>query len=143
MARGGKRTGVQGRSYGNRSDLAMNARPLPVSTPTGKPYGEAGAMADAQRAVPLAPPPAPGAAGGSQTPPGPVPGSFGPFDRETENPNEPLTAGANIGPGPGMEALGGARNPTDITQSLLSMAVASGSRDLYELYERSVALRGR
>ena len=51
----------------------------------------------AQRAVPMAAPAAP--------PPPPqrtavAPGSMGAFNRETDAPDEPVTAGANVGPGP-------------------------------------------
>jgi hypothetical protein len=34
-----------------------------------------------------------------------MPGSFGAFDRMTELPDEPFTAGMNVGPGAGREAL--------------------------------------
>jgi hypothetical protein len=34
-----------------------------------------------------------------------VPGAFGAFNRDTENPLEPVTAGAPLGPGPGPEVL--------------------------------------
>jgi len=71
-------------NYPNRSDLR--------DRPT---YGEKKASADAQRAVPVGAPPTAGGA----SPVGPAPGSFGDFLRPSNRPNEPITAGANFGPG--------------------------------------------
>lgn len=141
MARGGRRQGVQGRNYGNRTDLSLNARPLPVQTATNQPYGAAGAQADAQRAVPLAPPPVPDVAqGGAGAPAAPVPGSLGAFDRPTDRPYEPPTHGAPTGAGGGLEALGLPSGPKPITQSLLTMAQLSGSPTLMELAKRAMQL---
>ena len=74
---------------------------------TGQQYGEAGRQLEAQRAVPL--PNAAGAAAARPASPAapaaPPPGAM-PFDRATERPNEPLTAGLPMGPGVGPEALG-------------------------------------
>jgi len=38
-------------------------------------------------------------------PPPPEPGSFGPLDRYSERPGEPVTSGIPMGAGPGPEAL--------------------------------------
>ena len=102
--RGGPRQGQPGAAYTNRQDLNEKPR-LPVAAAAGQEYGARKAQEDAQRAMPMAaapPPPTPGAAG---PPPGPAPGSFGPLTRPTERPNEPMTAGVPMGPGPGPEAL--------------------------------------
>lgn len=96
MARGGRRAGNRGTPHPQRTDLA-----LPVAAAEGLPYGDAGKLKAAQRAVPMAP--APAAAPGA--PAQPVPGAAGPLLRPTERPNEPVTAGMPIGPGPGKEAL--------------------------------------
>lgn len=146
--RGGRRQGVVGRAYGNRTDLTMNARPLPIATAKNQPYGEAGAQADAQRQIPLAPAPGPGAAGapGAGGPPGPMPGSLGAFDRPSDRPGEPLTHGADLGPGGGQEVLGIKPPPQGgppITQLLMTLAQTSGSKDIMELAQRSLALGGR
>lgn len=62
---------------------------------TGQTYGEAGKQIAAQRAVPM------GAAPTDVAPvQRPVPGTLGGFARPTERPMEPITAGANFGPGP-------------------------------------------
>lgn len=105
MPRGGKRAGVPGRGYSNRTDLNSN-RTLPVQAGPSQGYGQQAAQLRSQQAVPMAPPPsappqaaAPPAAAGR--PPMPVP-----LDAPTARPGEPLTAGAALGAGPGMEAIG-------------------------------------
>lgn len=103
MARGGRRTGAPGVSYPNRRDLQVAPRAAP-----GQTYGEAGAQLAAQRAQPIAAPPQPAPAAPASGPPGstgPIPGSLGRLDRDSDRPDIPVTAGAALGPGPGMEAL--------------------------------------
>ncbi len=128
MARGGRRAGNKGTSYPNRTDL--QGAQLPVSAPTGLPYGDRAKLIAAQRAVPMgsAPPaaPSPAGGGGSSPPPaapspGPAPGTL-PFTGPTQRPAEPVTAGLPLGPGPGPEALTmNQANPNDP----LMMAVAA------------------
>jgi hypothetical protein len=95
---GGDRAGRPGASYQNRSDLAQGPRApsQPVKTATGQPYGAATAQAQAQQAVPLP--------------------DFAAMHlaRPTERPQEPVTAGLPMGPGPGPEAMPmmGTQNPT-------------------------------
>lgn len=68
----------------------------PVRDITGLPYGQNQEVNDLQAAAPL-----PQQAGA------PSPRSVeGLFDRPTERPDEPLTAGASFGDGPGPEAIG-------------------------------------
>ena len=62
---------------------------------TGQTYGEAGQQLAAQKAVPMGQ--APTDVAPIQRP---VPGTLGGFARPTERPMEPITAGANFGPGP-------------------------------------------
>lgn len=96
--RGGARAGRPGATYGNRTDLGVAK--LPAVAAPGQVYGVGKQQTDAQQAVPMAPQPVP------QTPQGPPPaqpvqpGSLGALDRPTERPNEPVTAGAPVGPGP-------------------------------------------
>lgn len=97
---------MQGRQYGNRTDLAGNARPsLPASAGPSQQYGQRVALERAQQAVPQ---------GASPTQPPSVerqqqqmaaPGSLGALLRETERPGEPITAGMAMGAGPGPEVL--------------------------------------
>jgi len=114
---GGMRNGAPGTPYPNRTDL--NKQPsLPARVATDQTYGKATAQLQAQRTVPMAPPPTvmapPGGAASplvpqpgvpQMAPPGPEPGSFGPLDRFTERPGEPITHGAPFGPGAGPEVL--------------------------------------
>lgn len=100
MPRGGRRRGTPGNSYSNRTDLATNYAPV-EGTATPAAGGQA------------APPPTPGpgnsdlsfqalSQGGSFPTPDDTPSLLDP----TSNPGEPVTAGLDVGPGPGREALG-------------------------------------
>lgn len=77
-------------NYPNRSDL----RNLTARTATGQTYGKATEQMEAQRAVPMAPPPT------ETVRPRVQPGGGGPLTRMSERPEEPITAGADFGPGP-------------------------------------------
>ena len=75
------------------------AEQLPISTATNQQYGMRLAQQKAQQAVPMAQSPT--------TVPSPVqqrprtaPGTLTPLTAPTARPNEPITAGANFGPGP-------------------------------------------
>lgn len=124
MPRGGRRRGAPGTAYGNRTD--MN-KPVPVQAATGQPYGAAKAQLDAQRAVPVAPPPSP-------------PGGMGDFLRATERPGEPLTAGIPSGPGPGPEALNMTGNPDrDELGAIYMQFPSEGLRQLLEAMDEDDA----
>lgn len=134
---GGRRQGAPGQAYGNRTDLNQNRQPVQVAS--GQPYGARQEQVAAQKAVPLPDaPPVPA------SPPAPAPGSFGPFTRPTERPNEPLTAGLPIGPGPGPEAIGGAPNPQgDVEAQLLAMYRQHPNNDLLRLIRTARARAAR
>lgn len=112
MARGGPRTPtnpapVSGPgALSQRTDGGPGKQPL--RTPTGLPYGEAGALTQLQKSAPLAASPggvgapAAAAAGGG---PAQTPVQVTPFGAPTQQPATPVTAGAALGPGPGPEAL--------------------------------------
>lgn len=140
---GGNRAGTPGVAYQQRTDLNRE-RSLPVRTAPGQTYGAAQAQAEAQRAVPMAPQPSP--VPGAAPPPGPgatppplpsgapaqapiAPGAFGPIDRPTERPHEPVTAGIASGAGPGPEVLPTAAQMTGNTLSstLAQLAQQSNS----------------
>jgi len=107
VARGGRRGGAKGGDYPNRTDL--RAGPLAATAPRGLPYGERQQLMAAQRAVPMGTPTSPGGGPAPQSQPsqqGPLPGTL-PFLHPTARPNEPVTAGIPLGPGPGPEALTG------------------------------------
>lgn len=78
----------------NQSPAMMAAR--------GQTYGKRKEQMDAQRAVPMAPSPT----GTPQPVRRPTPNAPGSLTAPTARPNEPITAGAPFGPGPGPEAMG-------------------------------------
>jgi hypothetical protein len=83
------------KQYSNRTDLQNPAKKMAVTAAKGQTYGEAGKQMAAQRAVPMA-----GAAPAPAQRNSVAPGSMGAFNRDTAAPDEPVTAGANVGPGP-------------------------------------------
>jgi hypothetical protein len=58
-----------------------------------------------------------------------------PIDAPTGRPNEPVTAGAPMGPGPGPEVLGPGVAPDDMVARLRAMYLRAPSEDLRELLE--------
>lgn len=131
MPRGGPRKGRAGANYPNRTDLAAQ----PVKTAPGQPYGQAGAQAQAQRALPLpATPPVQAAAPSTQS--GPPPGMLA---QPTARPGEPVTAGLPIGAGPGPEALAGGLPQDQVLANLYrayQIAPSDGLRALIAQTER-------
>jgi hypothetical protein len=109
--KGGTRSGTIGQSYPNRSDLA-GAKPAPISTVPGQTYGKAAEQQAAQRAIPMAGAPVVTPSSPAPQPqqqpqqPHTVPGALD-WLRPTERPNEPVTAGLPVGPGPGPESVQG------------------------------------
>jgi hypothetical protein len=149
--RGGRRAGTPGTAYGARTDLNQQ-RTLPVQTAPAQQYGQGAAQTIAQQAVPMATAPVP-AVSAQMSPPAPVtptppagagggaPAPRGPFDRPTERPGEPVTAGLPVGPGPGPEALGMAPPITagagNLAAVLGQLASASGDSNLAMLAQRA------
>lgn len=92
-------------SLSKRTDSGPGAK-QPVRVPTGGQYGDATALRQTEQAAPLA-----ASAGGDQAPPPgllaglSLPPGVG-FSEGTSRPDEPVTAGAASGPGPGPEVLG-------------------------------------
>jgi hypothetical protein len=95
---------------------------MPIATTPGQDYGQAAAQQAAQRAIPVAAQPVPGATAPSAAPSAPAPqsnsitGRVNPampsklpgelmFDHPTERANEPITHGIDLGPGAGREAM--------------------------------------
>ena len=111
--RGGKRQGSIGATYSNRTDL--NAAPSPMQTVPGQEYGK---QADQMAAMHVAPMSGPQPSASPQSAPqapqsaapptpqaNPAAAQVVPWDAPTQRPNEPITAGLDVGPGPGSEAL--------------------------------------
>lgn len=113
------------KQYPNRTDLANPAKKVAKMAPKGQTYGTATRQLQAQAQVPMA-------SGDITTPqaqaavPRVSPGSLGAFDRPTDRPDEPLTAGAPFGPGPapaqlGMPTVFGGPKPIDEIRALYQM----------------------
>lgn len=101
--------------YPNRSDLRNPMGKVAKQAVPGQTYGEAGKQLESQSAVPIAAPPTDM----------PMPGGLGDLTGPTNRPNEPISSGANYGPGPGPEVFGPSMVPP--TSSLPS-DYANGSR---------------
>lgn len=88
----------------------------PVRTPSGGAYGERKELDQLQQSAPLAASP-----GGDVGAPAPVDlteGLIG-FDAPSQMPEEPVTAGAAMGAGAGLEALGLPNQPMDDVKRLI------------------------
>ena len=112
-------------AYAQRTDLNSSAM-----TPE---YGGIKALADAQKAVPMGASPA--AAPQIQRP---VPGAAGSLTRPTERPLEPITAGANFGPGPNAMSAGIIPTPpaqNDVLEQLAYLNSLYPNRDLENLID--------
>lgn len=77
------------------SDVLYN-QTAPIMAARGQTYGKRKQQEDAQRAVPMGPPPTQVQAQRQQRP---TPMAAGSFVRPTTKPDEPITAGAPFGPG--------------------------------------------
>lgn len=85
--------------YSNRTDLQNPVAKMAATAAKGQTYGEAGAQIASQKAVPMGSAP-------TDMVPRPTPGAGGALTRPTERPAEPITAGADFGPGPSMVQAG-------------------------------------
>jgi len=102
-------------------------------------YGEDATFTAQQRSAPLAqvgPPPASqGSAGGGREVVG--------FDAPSARPDEPVTAGAPLGPGPGMEALAPVLGPAEsygtLTSLLSGLAASDATGAVAGLLEQAMA----
>ena len=119
-------------AYGQRTDLNM----APTAVP-GQTYGEAGAQIAAQRAVPMGASAAPATPSATPSAPTSTPGQYGPLDRPTERPNEPLTAGAPFGPGrmSTENAYIGRRNGDPILDELRALYASYPSDELANMLD--------
>jgi hypothetical protein len=107
---------------------------------TGQQYGARARQVEAQRAVPASftppgPQTAPTAPGGAPAVPGPPPGNVVDLLGPTANPDEPLTAGAPFGEGPGPEVLPREDPDAAAIDRLRMLARATGSPSLLRLLE--------
>lgn len=124
-------------AYPNRTDLQNPAKKVARQAAKGQQYGKATAQLQAQKAVPI------GRAPSESVPPpqpqqGPMPGSLGAFTRQTERPNEPLTAGVNFGPGPNAAQAGVAqpiRTDDPVLERLRTLYAQYPNSDLADLLD--------
>lgn len=120
-------------NYPNRSDLRNPAAKVARQVVPGQTYGKGAEQMRAQQAVPMGRSPVEAAA-----PPRPMPGSLGAFSRPSERPLEPITSGADFGPGPNSVMAGIPMPRADVSsavQELRSIAMQYGTDDLLDLLD--------
>ena len=125
------------KQYPNRSDLRNPTKKLAAKAAPGQTYGEAGKQIAAQQQIPMAASPQPAVTPPQTTVERPRPGQFGPLDRPTERPDEPLTAGAPFGPGRTTQVSGyaGVRNSDPILDELRALYAAYPSEELADMLD--------
>jgi hypothetical protein len=124
------------KQYSNRTDLQNPAKKMAATAAKGQTYGEAGKQLAAQRAVPMAAPASVPAPRPRNTV---APGSMGAFNRPTDAPQEPVTAGANVGAGPNAFQAGIMAPPImgdSVLQELLVLDQLYPSSDLKNLISK-------
>lgn len=139
MARGGRRKGKPGAAYAQRTDLQGSAQAIQAAP--GQAYGMAQQAREAQAVLPVAGtavPPQPTASAplsaGPQRPV-PEPGGLG-FLGATARPGEPVTAGAPVGPGGGVELLGTpAGMEDDVRTRLRAIYMAFPTEEIRQMIE--------
>lgn len=89
----------------------------PVRTPSGGAYGERQELDQLQQAAPLSA--SPGGDVGAPEAVDPTAGLVG-FGEPSQMPDEPITAGAAVGAGPGLEALGLPNQPDEDMRKLVT-----------------------
>jgi hypothetical protein len=113
------------KQYPNRSDLRGGK--VAKQTVTGQTYGQATQQMESQSAVPMAQAPT--------DQPVVTPGSLGAFDRPTERPMEPVTAGASFGPGPTPSAQFRVPTSDPVVAELRAMLAAYPSDELADMLD--------
>jgi hypothetical protein len=108
--------------FARRTDGGPGGRQAPVPIPGGA-YGDGVDMMEVQSGAPMAAS-APVQQQAPAAPPAAPPEGIDLF-APTQRPDEPVTAGAALGPGPGMEALPRVQRPR-VSEVLTRLAVQSG-----------------
>lgn len=112
------------RTDGGPGDMRQPQRDIPSAG-----YGEGVETAAIQAGAPLS---ATGGAGGMQ--PQPIP-----FSAPTQRPDEPITTGVDIGPGPGSNVLGMQRSPVKLSDTLSSMLQYDTTGEIAVLYQAALS----
>jgi hypothetical protein len=122
---------------GQSGDASQAAKYVP-----GLPYGEGQALMETQRSAPLAAAPSieqsgmpSGLASAAASQP------MVPLSAPSQRPDEPVTFGANAGPGPGIEALGLTQQGQSTAQVLQKLLPYDETGEIAALYEQAL-LRG-
>jgi hypothetical protein len=122
---------------GQSGDATQAAKYVP-----GLPYGEGQALMETQRSAPLAAAPSieqsgmpSGLASAAASQP------MVPLSAPSQRPDEPVTFGANAGPGPGIEALGLTQQGQSTAQVLQKLLPYDETGEIAALYEQAL-LRG-
>jgi hypothetical protein len=120
---GGQRTPAHPAPVSGPGALSRRTDGGPTSQPpmvaNGGPYGSRQEMESIQSGSPLQ-----GGGGGNTAPAGPTPADMIPFGAPTTNPGEPVTAGADAGPGISSQAAG-ITSDSDATLQQLAPLVRS------------------
>ena len=125
-------------AYANRTDLNNPGKKVAMATAKGQTYGAATAQMESQRAVPMGQAPTEMQAAQQSYA---APGANGAFDRPSERPNEPLTAGVNFGEGPNQMQSGimpPARVDDPIVERLRALYQQFPNEDLADLLDSYV-----
>ena len=142
MPRGGKRDGTQGKGYQNRTDLGgqnvVGPQPtatgkVPIQTAPNQAQGQATAQRTAQQVVPM---------GGTPSMPMQAPQPSAPLTSlfaPTANPNEPVTAGVDMGPGAGSAVLGLGQMRAKLSDSLAQMLAFDPTGEIAVLYQEALS----
>jgi len=118
------------------------AEKLPVTVASNQQYGQRLAQQRAQEAVPMGAPPT-SVSSPVRKKPRIVPGGLTPLTAPTTRPDEPITAGANFGPGPNSAQAGIPMGPSrdDILDELRVILTTYPNSDLallIDYYERNL-----
>lgn len=120
------------KKYSNRTDLQNPTKKVARQAAKGQGYGEAGKQLASQQVVPMAPPPTVAGSAPSAV----APGSLGAFNRPSERPNEPLTAGASFGAGPTpTSAMRVPRNNDPVLDELRALYTRFPSEELADMLD--------
>jgi hypothetical protein len=118
-------------AFGRRTDLNNPNAKVRQMVARNQQYGKAGEQLARQKIIPVAKPP-------TENMPTKRPAPLKPFDRATERPDEPITAGAPFGPGPNPAAAGIPMfNPMQsAVEEVKFLAQIEGDTDLADLASR-------
>jgi hypothetical protein len=121
--RGGYQAPAHPAAVSGPGSLSQRTDSAPKMNMTGLPYGDNAELATQQAGAPMARTTPQSTGGGPPAAGGGGPSILG-LDAPSARPDEPVTAGVDIGPGPGSEALPGATQAAtgELTQMIYQLA---------------------